>query len=407
MAPRPGGIDRPHAPRSRMRGPAGYAVAGCAILAVGLTGCSTVGSGSDPQQVAAPAPSAMSITASADAGPSAVGDASSTVGTFAALQDAVTAAATTGGTVTLGASVTAAYGQRLDVPIGQPVTLDLNGFNLTVTGPIQTQAAIHVRIGASLTITDPDGPGTVTTATVGNGVAAAIGGDVGENGGAIIIDSGSVNATAVQGAGIGGGYGGLAKPGGMGATVTVNGGVVNATSTDGGAGIGGGAGPAGGEGGVVTVTGGKVTATANNLAPRPVVGAGIGGGGGDGAGGGGGGTVTVTGGTVVATSSIGSGIGGGSGSPGGPGGTINLFGGTVVASSVNHDGAGIGGGVAASGSGQLTLDGASTGIPVADGGAGTAAPAPAAGPRSPLTPALEYTATASTGYFEIEFSWDR
>jgi len=187
---------------------------------------------------------ASAIVATTGADQPAASDSSATVSTFAALQDAVTAAAATsgGGTVILGANVIAGANQRLDVPVGQPVTLDLNGFNLTVTDPAQTQAAIHLRIGASLTINDPDGPGTVTAATVGNGFAAAIGGDVGENGGAVTINSGSVNATAIQGAGIGGGYGRLAKPGGTGATVTVNGGVVNATSMGGGAGIGGGSG---------------------------------------------------------------------------------------------------------------------------------------------------------------------
>jgi hypothetical protein len=400
-------VDEHSASSSSTRRQAWYVIGLCTMMSIALTACSAPGS--DPQEVAdTPSISAAAAATSTDLAPASPA-ADAPVGTFAALQAAVTAATTTsdGGVVTLGASVTADSGQRLDVPIGQPVTLDLNGFSLTITDPVQTQAAIHVRIGASLTITDPSSTGTVTAATTENGFGAAIGGDVGENGGAVIINSGSVNATAIHGAGIGGGYGGLAKPGGTGATVTVNGGVVNATSTGGGAGIGGGSGAAGGEGGVVTITGGMVTAKANNIAPEPIVGAGIGGGGSNGAGGGGGGTITVSGGTVVAQSNIGTGIGGGSGAPGGPGGRINLFGGTIVASSTSRDGAGIGGGVGTSMPGQLTLDGASTGLPVADGGAGTGAPAAPAGPRSPLTPALEYNATVSTGNFEIEFSWDR
>ncbi len=334
--------------------------------------------------------------------------AAAAVNTFADLQAAVTTAASTSGgaTVTLGASVSAGAGQRLNVPIGQPVTLDLNGFALTITDPIQTQAAIHARIGASLTVTDSIGSGTITATTIGNGFGAAIGGDVGENGGAITVDSGTVNATAVQGAGIGGGYGGMTNPGGIGATVTINGGTVDAKSLDGGAGIGGGSGVSGGNGGVLTITGGNVTAQASNAAPRPVVGAGIGGGSGLGGGGGDGGTITISGGTVVARSSIGTGIGGGYGSPGGPGGTINLNGGNVTATSTSGQGAGIGGGLSATLPGQLILDGASTGLPAVSGGAGTAAPAAPAAPRSPLTPGLEYTANVGTGSFGIGFSWD-
>ncbi|MFW5650044.1 MAG: leucine-rich repeat domain-containing protein [Acetivibrio ethanolgignens] len=167
---------------------------------------------------------------------------------------------------------------------------------------------------------------------------AAIGGNssisaakAGEDGGAITINGGFVDARSERGVGIGGGFGW--KNGGAGGTITINGGLVNASSGYG-AGIGGGNGgyfkpedSNGGAGGTVTINGGLVSASS-------VYGAGIGGGSGGkgdnkkgdnkkGDNGGSGGTVTISGGTVVARSKNGVGIGGGCGINKGDNGTFS------------------------------------------------------------------------------------
>ncbi len=331
--------------------------------------------------------------------PATPASAASSVTTFAELQAAVTAAAPAGGTVVLGANITAGAGERLDVPIGQPVVLDLAGFTLTIGDPIQTNAAIHLIINSTLEVTDSVGTGILVAGTREDGWGAGIGGDLAENGGVLIVQSGTVMATSYLGAGIGGGYGGESTNGGIGATVTVNGGSVTATGLSGGAGIGGGSGAGGGAGGVVHITGGSVSASANH--DEGVVGAGIGGGGGGL--GGDGGTLTVSGGVVDVTSGVGTAIGGGNG---GAGATVSLYGGELTATSTDQFGAGIGAGPGSTNTGTLTLDGASTGLPAVNGGSGTSAPAAGATPRSPLTSGLEYTATVGTGSFHIQFLWD-
>lgn len=188
-----------------------------------------------------------------------------------------------GGTVTLCQTITADPGEHLTIGT-TPVTLDLNGFDLTVTDPGTFNAAIAVTSGHTLTITDTSTgtPGTLTA--TGGFNAAGIGGGNEADGGAVTINGGTVAATGgYDGAGIGGGN----KAGG--GAVTISGGTVTATGGDGGAGIGGGWN--GGDGGAVTITDGTVTATSGGDGA-----AGIGGGWlGDG------GAVTIDGGTVTAT----------------------------------------------------------------------------------------------------------
>ena len=200
---------------------------------------------------------------------------------------------------------------------------------LTVSGGIQ------VALGNSLTIYGQSVGETAGTLVAQTGISgdAGIGGNQYENGGAVTIHGGMVNAGSSNGAGIGGG-----QVNGDGGTVTIYGGTVNASSS-GSAGIGGGS---DGAGGTVHIYGGTVTATSGGH------GAGIGGGS-DGAGG----TVHIYGGTVTATSGgHGAGIGGGSG---GAGGTVCIYGGTVNASS-SGSGAGIGGGHVGAGN-TITISG--------------------------------------------------
>jgi LPXTG-motif cell wall-anchored protein len=218
-----------------------------------------------------------------------------------------------GGTVTLCTNITASSGQYLAVG-STPVTLDLNGFDLTITDPGSDSAAIDVTSGHTLSITDTStgAPGTLT-ATGGQFGAGIGGGSSGADGGTLTIQgSATVRATGgFGGAGIGGG------DDGNGGTVTVQG---NATVTAAGgfqaAGIGGGL---GGDGRTVSIQGhATVTATGGHSA------AGIGGGASSDAG-----TVTIQGNaTVTATGDFGgAGIGGGWV---GDGGTVTIEQGATV-----------------------------------------------------------------------------
>jgi immunoglobulin I-set domain protein/beta helix repeat-containing protein len=235
-----------------------------------------------------------------------VASAASAATTVTDWTDLVSAVAS-GGTVELGADITAPSGDRLAVG-GTPATLDLNGFSLSVTGPGAFLASVGVPAGDSLTIVDTS-TGTPGTLTATGGMSGAgIGGDAGGDGGTVTIDGGTVNATGgTDSAGVGGGEG--SGNGGVGGSVSVTGGTVTATGGQFAAGIGGahagGSHNNGGAGGDLSVSGGTVRATGGSEAP------GIGGGEG-GATGGAGGTVTVSGGAVTATGgNDGVGIGGG------------------------------------------------------------------------------------------------
>ncbi len=276
----------------------------------------------------------------------------SPITTWSDLQNAFSA----GGTVQLGASIAAPSGGGLDVG-ATPVTLDLNGFDLTITQPASNTPAITVPSGDSLTIEDTSAgtPGTLTA--TGAGYASGIG--EGLNGGAcgsVTIDGGAVSVTgstgaagAGGGAGIGGGPSNTSDPGGAGCAITIDGGTVTGTGVNGGAGIGGGFGnDIGGDGGAVTINGGTVTATGG------AGGAGIGGGanGGGGTVAGAGATVTITGGNVTASGNDGApGIGGALGDVnGGPGGSLTVKGGSVT-TAADGGGVAVGGGYGYTGSG--------------------------------------------------------
>ncbi len=113
------------------------------------------------------------------------------------------------------------------------------------------------------------GGGTGTLNATGQDYQAGIGGDNHQHAGTLIVNGGSVNATAgYSAAGIGGGAQGYwAGTYGHGGTVIINGGKVTATGSGYGAGIGGGgnhiysANAIPGKGGVVIINGGQVTAT--------------------------------------------------------------------------------------------------------------------------------------------------
>jgi hypothetical protein len=223
-----------------------------------------------------------------------------TVETWVELTDA---AAVTTNVVVLGADITApSAGDRLVISAATDITIDLNGYTLSITDPGVLGAAVHVPVGATLTI-NATGGGTLNATAGGSG--AGIGGDYEGSAGTVTINGGTIAATGQGGgAGIGGGEDG------NGGTVTVNAGTVTATGSFDGAGIGGGQ---FGNGGIVTVNGGTISAVGGAFA------AGIGGGlGGNGA------TVTIYGGVVTATGGRESaGIGGGAL---GAGGTLEIHG---------------------------------------------------------------------------------
>ena len=170
------------------------------------------------------------------------------------------------------------------------VSIELDGDSTLKSG--FSHAGLEKNNGGSLTITDEDKNGKLTSE--GGGYGAGIGGGYTGTGSDITISGGEVKATGgAFGAGIGGGY----EAGGS--DIAISGGEVNATGGGAyGAGIGGGW---GGSGSDITISGGEVKATGGSY------GAGIGGGySGDGS------DITVSGGEVKATGGVnGAGIGGG------------------------------------------------------------------------------------------------
>lgn len=280
-----------------------------------------------------------------------------TVTTWAQLRDAFAA----GGSITVGADIS---GGGITASQSTPVTLDLNGYDVTLTGG----PAVRIEGNAKVTLQDSDGTGSLnavgtsrTAAAIGtvdgrvtageltiDGAdvtaqlgywtdlftfqdGATVGGGKGVDGLTLTVEAGSLTAITsawTRGAAIGGGN--QANSG----AITINGGTVTATHNDDddsftrrdGAAIGGGR-----EGTAnITVNNGVITATSN------------GGGAAIGAGNSAhGGTIRINGGQVTATSNgNGAAIGGGQN---GDGGTIRLEGRLVTATG-NGNGAAIGGG---------------------------------------------------------------
>ena len=152
-----------------------------------------------------------------------------TVNTWAGLQAAMLV---NGDIVVLTGPITNPVGENVAVESGESVTLDLNGFTLSITNPGFNKAAVHVPVGATLII-NATGGGTITA--TGGGRGAGIGGGNLGDGGTVTVNGGIIIATGGRyGAGIGGGFGGDAG------IVTVNGGTITATGGDRAAGIGGG-----------------------------------------------------------------------------------------------------------------------------------------------------------------------
>lgn len=243
--------------------------------------------------------------------------------TYATWSDLKSAAAGSGTrTICLGSSITPAAGTDYLEVLGD-VTLDLNGFTLTISAS-GGRPAVQVLPPDSLTIQD-SGVGGTLNATGGPSGTSAIGGSsTSGTSGAITITSGTINATSVDngGAAIGGG---VFAPNGP---ITITGGTVTAEATGfGGAGIGSGFGVASGP---ITITGGSVLATSadtqGNGDTAAAIGNGCGGWIGAGAG------VQITGGTVQALVALGGSADGiGSGSYNGTPTPVTITGGTVTA----------------------------------------------------------------------------
>ena len=175
-------------------------------------------------------------------------------------------------TVALGATMTAPVGDNLTIPSGCVLTLDLAGYNLSITNVAVGNAAIALPTGASLDIKDTSATPTGTLIATGGaggggeGGGSGIGGGGGVGGsgggsGVVTISSGTVTATGGStggdgggGSGIGGGGGYVGDSGGGSGVVRILSGTVTATgggsgNAGGGSGIGGGGGGVGGSDG--------------------------------------------------------------------------------------------------------------------------------------------------------------
>ncbi|WP_345064995.1 InlB B-repeat-containing protein [Leifsonia kafniensis] len=314
---------------------------------------------------------AVSFVIAPGAPASAVGTA--TDGVTATDAATLAAAFAGGGDVTLGES----FGVTADdapivVPSGTSVTLNLNGYELTVAGAIN-QAGIGVPDTATLTITDSSAGNGILAATGGENGAGIGGGQYGA-GGSIAITSGTVTATGgYGGAGIGGGYYGAADR-----NITITSGIVTAIGGENGAGIGGGYGGAGGK---ITIASGTVTATGGQY------GAGVGGGFF-----GSGGNITIAGGTVVSTAGqFAAGIGGGYFADGKD---IMITDSTVTATAGGQS-AGIGGGYRGAG-GNITITDSTVTATGAEWGAGIGGGQTRSGGDLTIT---DSTVTATGGLF--------
>ncbi|MDH6277051.1 hypothetical protein M2118_000002 [Aurantimicrobium minutum] len=195
--------------------------------------------------------------------------------TFVDLQSAFAAATSAGTTICLGATISGptndvVTGGNLTIPAAANVTLDLSGFDLSVTA-IKTPTTLGNWALAGITVPsdstfqiDATGGGSLTVTGATNGITggAGIGGDSNSYAqsnqipttGNITINGGVINAQGGNwSAAIGGGS--HRKAG----NITINGGTVTATAGSGGSAIGGGWSRSGG---VVTINGGTIVATA-------------------------------------------------------------------------------------------------------------------------------------------------
>jgi len=242
--------------------------------------------------------------------------------------------------VKLTQNITGANAGTTQLTIGRDMTLDLNGYTLTIdiqSVLVNFSSGIKINPGVTMRIIDSAGGGqlNVSSRNINDGWAGT-GAGIKSTYGTLIIESGSINATGgTQGAGIGGGNGG------SGGIIIINGGKVNARTTGSGAGIGGGRGGIGGSitindgeidaaggagiggssGGIITINGGTINARGGMDSP------GIGG-----SGAGGAGNITITGGTIVAAGGFGgAGIGSGRSTTTGAHGSLTISGGNITA----------------------------------------------------------------------------
>jgi uncharacterized repeat protein (TIGR02543 family)/LPXTG-motif cell wall-anchored protein len=225
------------------------------------------------------------VTASSASAATCVG---TNVSSFAQIQTGLSAGSSMCLTQDLTQTDFGSTGQLL-VPSGISPTLDLNGYGITFTAST-AKAAIQIPIGATLTVTDSVGRGTINVTGGGfassTGSAAGIGGDGGAgtnpgmsagtlivNGGSITARGGASTGALTAGAGIGGGGGGYngtsGGNGGAGGTVILNGGQIYAyggfSDSSTGAGIGGGSAQTGGNAGA----GGTLTFNASGTPSSP------------------------------------------------------------------------------------------------------------------------------------------
>ena len=257
-----------------------------------------------------------------------------------------------GATVTL-RDATIAYGTSpsngyAGITCPGDATLVLKGTS-TVQSADANWPAIHIAPNKTLTIS---GEGTLN-ATAPNGPSSAIGAGSNHPCGNIVIENGTINASAIGGAGIGSGRNASCG------NITISGGTVSATSSNF-AGIGGAQG-SNGRCGDITISGGNVTAVSNGN------GAGIG----SGTGAATCGVITISGNAIInATSSSAAGIGAGVSNS--PCSAINILGGNITAKSKNS-GAGIGAGLGNSSCGAITISGNATIVDASSEGTGIGA----------------------------------
>lgn len=178
------------------------------------------------------------------------------VSSWSALQSAMTA----GGDIQLLGSITGGGSQFLTEGSGVSVSLDLNGYTLSIPTPPTQRTAIQVPGTSSFTVRDTSSAGTGTLTAQGGWGSAGIGGRMyGGDVGPITILSGTVWAQGGQyGAGIGGGASSSVS------SITISGGSVTALGTWDAAGIG--SGDSGTVTGTISITGGTVSAQGNDYA---------------------------------------------------------------------------------------------------------------------------------------------
>lgn len=191
--------------------------------------------------------------------------------TFVDLQSAFAAATSAGTTICLGATIVGptndvVTGGNLTIPASANVTLDLSGFDLSITAktPVSRPAVAGITVPGDSTLQiNATGGGSLSVAGATNGIAggAGIGGNSSYNQhnqtlttGGITINGGTITAQGGNWAAAIGGGNHL-----KGGDITINGGNITANAGSGSSAIGGGWDR---DGGNVTITGGTIRATA-------------------------------------------------------------------------------------------------------------------------------------------------